>query len=273
MTETWHVADELLVEYEQGRLDPARVMSVEAHVARCAVCRRAVPVDPGWLTANWDGVLDTVGQPDRPWAERLVTRLGVPDHRVRLLAATPGLRMSWLLGNAVVLAFAVTAALLAEPASAAQLAVFLAVAPVLPLLAVATAYGRGVDPLYEIASTTPLAGTRLLLWRASAVLVASIALGAVASAFLPVDGLAAVAWLLPALALSAGTLALATAVPIGVAAAGLGGCWLIGVAASGLGDDLQVVAGPPAQLCYAGAAVLAVTVLTVRRRLDPGESR
>jgi hypothetical protein len=276
---TWHVHDDLLAEYGQGRLDLARVMSVEAHVARCARCRRAVPADPGWLAASWESVLDAVDQPTRLWWERLLTGVGVPDHRVRLLAATPALRRSWLLANAAVLAFAALAAVAMDVTDPRRLVVFLGVAPVLPVLAVAGAYGPGVDRLHEIASATPAAGGRLLLWRASAVLVASIGLCAaasmVASAFLPGAGWSAAAWLLPALALSAGTLALGTVVPIRVAAAGLGWCWVTGVAVAALWyGDLRAVAGATAQLCYVGAAVLAGAALILRRRrLDPGAPR
>jgi hypothetical protein len=272
---TWHVHDETLADYQQGRLDPARVMSVEAHVARCDRCRAALPTDAGWLAARWEAVLDTVEQPALGWAERLLIRAGLPDHRVRLLAATPALRRSWLLANAAVLVFAVLATSLMNSTGPRQLLVFLAIAPVLPVLAVATAYGSGVDPMYEIESATPAAGARLALWRAAAVLVSSVAMCAVAAVFLPATGWSAAAWLLPALALSAGSLALATTIPLRTAAVGLGGCWLAGVTAVAAWlPDLRAAFGPAAQLCYLGGGALAVVALTVRRhRLDPGEPR
>ena len=49
----WHVPPELLVAYEQGRLDPVRVMAVEAHVTRCTRCRESIPIDEDWLARGW----------------------------------------------------------------------------------------------------------------------------------------------------------------------------------------------------------------------------
>lgn len=131
-------------------------MAVEAHLARCSDCRNAVPADEAWLDRSWDALLEVVDSPRRSPLEWLFARLGLPEHRARLLAATPALRRAWLTATVAVLAFAVLAAHLAE--SGWPLLTFLLVAPVLPVLAVATAYGPRVDPMHEITATTPTAG-------------------------------------------------------------------------------------------------------------------
>lgn len=274
----WHVPPELLVAYEQGRLDPVRVMAVEAHVTRCTRCRESIPIDEDWLARGWASVLDTVDAPRLGVVERLLCRLGLPEHRARLLAATPALRASWLGATAAVLSFAVLAAYASGGVSSGlgshAVLGFLAVAPVLPVLAVATAYGPRLDRLHEISDTTPLAGPALVLWRASAVLVVSIGMGALASVFLPAHGWLAVAWLLPALALCLASLALATVVPSQVTAPLLAVGWLVAVAAIGTRDERGDVFGGYAQIVYLLVALAASAVLAARRRrLDPGEPR
>jgi hypothetical protein len=265
---TWHVPEELFADYRDGRLDPVRVMAVESHVAACPQCRSTVPADPDWLASSWAGVLDAVAAPW--WA-----RLGVGEHRVRLLAAVPALRRSWLVANAAVLVFAVVAAAAAGAENPRRLLVFLAVAPVLPVLAVATAYGPGVDPGYEITSTTPAAGPRLLLRRSAVVLFVSITMVTVAAALLPGAGCSAGAWLLPALALVTATLAAATVVPLWVAAGVLGTGWLAAVGAFAVSAaDPGAAWGPAAQTGYLVAAAAAAAVFLARRRsVDPGEPR
>src|SRR5207244_352568 len=144
------------------------------------------------------------------------------------------------------------------------------------VLAVATAYGPPADAMHEITSTTPAAGPTLLLWRATVVVGVSMGMGVIAAAASPGPGWWVAAWLLPAFLLCVGTLALATALPLATAAGLLGGLWLlvalvIGASAPPLHDALF---GPAAQLGYLSAVVVAIAVLTLRRRhLDPGESR
>jgi hypothetical protein len=272
MTDHWHVHPGTLDDYLTGRLDPARVLSVEAHVARCARCRGAIPADQAWLDDGWAEILDAVDRPRLSPVERLLRLVGVPEHRARLLAATPSLRRSWLLSLAAVLGFAVLASQATGDGNGHTL-VFLVVAPVLPVLAVAAAYGPRVDPVHEIAATTPSAGAKLLLWRSSAVLVASVVTCAVGAALLHDAGWLAAAWLLPALALCLTGLALATAVPLQLAAGVLGGSWVIAViTVVNVTRDQGTAFGPVAQVGYVVAAALAaLTLFARRRRLDPGE--
>jgi Putative zinc-finger len=264
-TGAWHAGNELLAAYHDQRLDAAARWSVEAHLTSCAACRlqaRAL-VDPARLRRLRAVLIDAVELPRAGVAERLLVRLGVAEHTARLLAATPALRGSWLLAVAVALGFAVLAAW-TNPGQDANLA-FLCVAPLLPLAGIAVAYGPGVDPTYEIGLAAPLRSFRLLLLRAAAVLGTATLLAAAASLALPRLGPGAAGWLLPSLALTASSLALATKVEplraIGVTAI----AWVIAVAVTVSpptpSSVLFAVAG---QVGFAAVALLAAAVLLVR---------
>lgn len=273
---TWHVNAELFEEYDRGGLDPSRVMAVDAHLRACAVCRGAVPVDAAWLDRSWSAVLEAVQGPAAHPAERLLQRLGLPEHRLRLLSATPALRWSWLASTAAVLAFAVVAAYTGRAGAEVVQLLFLVFAPVLPVLAVATAYGPPADPMHEITTATPLSGPALVLWRATAVVSVSMAMGLGAAVLLPGPGWFALAWLLPAFLLCVSTLALATVLPLPAAAGLFAGAWLAGTGAPAVsGADVSPAFHEPgAQAGYLVAAAVAAAVLMVRRRrLDPGETR
>ncbi|MEV0896936.1 hypothetical protein [Actinoplanes sp. NPDC049802] len=274
----WHVDADLLEQYEQGALNPSRVMAVETHLTACAACRGRVPVDITWLTGNWSVVYDHIHVPAIGPVQRLLTRLGLPEHRFRLLTATPALRWSWLIATMAVISLAVVAALLAgsgQTGGANRL--FLILAPILPVVAVSGAYGPGVDPMHEITGTTSSAGPALVLWRAITVIGAAVAVAGVAGVLLPGPGWYAAAWLLPALLLCTGTLALATAWSLQAAAGVLGGLWLtvVSFAVNLWSEQFILLAfGPFAQIAYlATAAAAAVVLIRRRRHFDLGESR
>lgn len=270
----WHVDAELLEAYDSGGLDPSRVMAVDAHLQACARCRGVVPLDMVWLDRSWTVIYESIHTPQPSRIERTAERLGLPGHRLRLLTATPALRWSWLVATAAVLAFAVIAAY-ADEGGTTQL-LFLTFAPILPVLAVATAYGPPVDPMHEVTATTPAAGPTLVLWRATAVVGVSMAMGVVAALLLPGPGWLAAAWLLPAFLLCVSSLALATVLALPFAAGVLGVIWLTAIGAvAGTGGAVQsAVFGPVTQTGYLLAATAAVAVLIRRRRrLDPGETR
>jgi len=277
MSTTWHVPHEQLDAYQSGRLDPARVMSVEAHLNGCGHCRAALPADQTWLTQQWQALVPAVARPRLTLIERLLRRCGMPEYLARLLAATPTLSRAWLTAVAAVLGFALLFAYASHSAFSepARLLPFLLVAPVLPLAGIAFAYGPLVDPAYEILAATPIAGARLLLVRATAVLVAALVPAGLATAMLPGQPLLGAAWLLPALALTAGTLALATRFPAPLCAGGLAVAWLAAVVLLAVLSGEHLLAfRPAAQLAYVGAAaLLALVAYRRRRRLDPGEPR
>jgi hypothetical protein len=266
---TWHVDDDLLSGYLDGHLSVARVMSVEAHLVGCARCRATIPVDDAWLATSWERVEDLVDRPRLSFVERLLGR-ALPPHLVRLLLATPSLSRAWLVAVLLVLAFAVGAAQLSDQ-DVTVLLVFLAVAPVLPLAGVALAYGPVVDPAHESVAATPMAGARLLLVRAGAVLSAATLLMGLATPFLPGPlGLSA-AWLLPGLMLTVAVLAAGTRVPMPRAAIVLASLWLLATLVT-RGVDPFLIFQRPAQITYACVACLLALVVYARRsRLDPGE--
>ncbi|GII00253.1 zf-HC2 domain-containing protein [Planobispora takensis] len=274
MSTTWHLPDGLTERYATGRLEPAQVMSVEAHLARCGRCRAAVPYEPEWLAASWERVAGVVDRPAPRLSERVLHRLGVPGHVARLLSATPSLSRAWLAALAAVLAFAVAGARLV-PGEENVLLAFLLVAPVLPVAGVAVAYGRHVDPVHETQAATPMSGPRLFLLRAVAVLAVALGLTGGATLLFPGPlGLSA-AWLLPALALSLGLLALSGRFSPLLAGAVLATGWFgSALVCHAVLNDRFLPFHPAAQALY-GAATLALLPLVYlrRRRLAPGEPR
>ena len=269
----WHVEERLLSRYADGSISDAAAYSVEAHLTSCDRCRRlaagtAEPVRAGQV---WDEIVDRIDQPAAGPVERLLRRLGLPEHLARLLAATPSLRGSWLGAVSLTLAFAVAAAHVGPGDGAA----FLLLAPLLPLAGVALAYARTFDPVAEVAVAAPVSGIRLVVLRTIAVVGSTVLLALVASALLPDPGWAAVVWLLPAVGMAAATLALGTRIDLLRAAAGVAVAWLATTAASvwlsmGRGDDLQHAAQevfafrPAGQLLFTGMLAIALATVTAR---------
>jgi hypothetical protein len=266
MTGSWHLDDDLLDTYAEGRpLTPALAASVEAHLERCSTCQgRLVPVaDASRLDAVWAEVVDALDAPRRGPVERLLVRLGVADDTARLVAVTPSLQLSWITGTAIVL----TLALLVAHSGDRGIAVFLALAPVLPVAGVAVAFGRHTDPQHEVAVAAPYSSYRLLLVRSAAVVAATLALAAPVTALVPSTPLVAAAWLLPALALTCSSLALAARVDPVVSSAVLAGGWLL-LALSGLApgrDPLVVATVVPQLLCLVLLALAGAALLAQRR--------
>lgn len=226
----WHVSARMLEAYVGVDLDVARSASVEQHLLGCGQCRDALAsisladsASVEVLDALWLDVIDAVDRPRPSVSARLLWRLGVSDRVAAVVAATPALRWSWLASIVVALVFAVANA----ERSGGSDALLLVIAPLIPLVGIGTAYGAGVDPLHEVARAAPVAGSRIFLYRSLAVLLTSLPLVLVASFVLRLDGLVAVAWLLPALGLVGATLALSTWVPPRLAAAATGSGWLV----------------------------------------------
>ncbi|MEV7227119.1 MULTISPECIES: hypothetical protein [Polymorphospora] len=259
MSAEWHVPDGDLRRYAGGESTPPMLWSTEAHLAACADCRARLTAvtDPEILELGWARLDAELDAPVPGPIERLLLRCGVADHTARLLVATPVLRISWLIAVASTLALTIALANLVQPV------VFLAVAPLLPLAGVAASYGRGVDPTYEVAIVAPLHTFRLLLLRTAAVLTTTTVLSVIASIGLPEEGLRALGWFLPALALTLLSLALTPAFgPVGAAVV-VGLAWAMLVIGLGAGSFLL---GPGGQSMVAVAALLAATMLV---RLRP----
>ncbi|MEU9170951.1 zf-HC2 domain-containing protein [Streptomyces sp. NPDC048420] len=267
---TWHVTEEDLRAYAQGELAAPLLWSADTHLAACAECRALLGdvTDPVALDAGWERLDAELDAPRTGWFESVLTRAGIADHTARLLAATPVLRRSWL--AAVVFLLLATVGAVHTVGSPT---LFLALAPLLPLAGVALSYGPTLDPTYEMAVVAPMHGFRLLMIRTLAVLVAGLGLNGLATLALPGYGLRALAWLLPALALTATGLALTPRLGPVLAPSLVGGAWVAVLLAA---QTAQQTSGDPlapftaAGQGVAGAvAVLAVGLLfVVRDRFD-----
>jgi hypothetical protein len=266
----WHVADPILRAYAAGSLDTATTWSVEVHVPNCPDCRRRVGglVDADHLAGVWQEIEAGVDSLQQRRLDRLLTRLGLPGHLARLLAATPSLRLSWLLAVALALTFGVAAA--HAQSGPGRSLLFLTLAPLVPLAGVAAAYGPGVDPGYEIGLVAPMHGIRLLLIRVTAVLASTVPVIVAASLLLPDIGLWAAGWLLPAFGLALGGLAVGSVLEPLLATSLVAAGWVVIVVATvhpASGAALPFT--PAGQLGCAGLTVAAGTGLVLaRRRFD-----
>jgi len=264
MTTEWHLDPRLAGEYAAGRLGRVPAASVEQHLLACADCRALlVPaVDTARLDTVLTAVLERVESPRPTHLERLMLRLGIDASTSRLVAATPSLRSAWFTGVVLVLALALVAA----HSGSHGIALFLALAPVLPVVGVALAFGPSVDPTHELAVAAPFSSVRLLAARALAVVGSTVLLATAAAAFLPGSPWLAVAWLLPALALTAGTLALSTRFDTAQAAAALSLLWVATII-PGLAHtrDPLLASRSAVQLASLAALAAAGAVLVARR--------
>jgi hypothetical protein len=257
--------------YADGTLDPASEWSVEAHVPGCPACRAvlAARTDASRLAANRAELLARVGLPEPGLIGRALRRCGVPEHVTVLLEATPSLRRSWLAGVLLVLVVAVGTAklataphlgipgLLREPGTTnwTVLDPFLAVAPLLPLAAVAVAFSPALDPAYQLASAAPVSMVWLLCVRTVAVIAVTLVPVALAALALPGPLWLAVTLLLPALALCGAAIGLATVIRPAVAVAGVAAGWVL------LVTGLAVPAGRPSAAIGIAAQLTAAAVL------------
>lgn len=231
MSQAWHADPNDIARYVSGTIDTTRATSIEAHLVTCAHCRVQVAgvTDTSRLDAAWAGVVDVLDSPAPNLLERVLRRVGMRDRTARLLAATPSFQGSWLVAIILALAFATLAA---QSGTDRGLAVFLLVAPLLPVASVAVAFGPGIDPTWEMTSAAPGAGFRLLLLRAAAVFTSSLVLAAVASLALPGQSWTAAAWVLPALALTLASQALSTFTSPERASVAVAVTWVVVVLAS-----------------------------------------
>jgi hypothetical protein len=267
---SWHVAEGDLRAYAQGELAAPLLWSADTHLASCAECRGVLAgvTDPVALDAGWERLDAELDAPRPGWFEALLTRVGIADHTARLLAATPVLRRSWLAAVVFLLLTTVGAVHTTESPT-----LFLALAPLLPLVGVALSYGPALDPTYEMTVVAPTHGFRLLMIRTLAVLVAGLGLNGLATLALPGYGLRALAWLLPALALTATGLALTPRLGPVLAPSLVGGAWVAVLLAAQAAQ--QTAADPLAPFTAAGqgvagtvAALAAGLLFLVRDRFD-----
>lgn len=258
MSTQWHVPAPTWRAYAAGRLEPAAATSVEAHVVGCPHCQAAArsAVD---TASVWAGVQATVTRPRVPWPLRVLRRLGLPDDVAVLLGAGE----SVLVLGVTVVAAALTCALSTGLTPWRPDAVFLALAPLVPSLAVVAAFDA-THCLREVSAPTPYSRLRLALLRTAAGL--GLAIPATFLIGLLVPGLSGlmVAWLLPSLGLTLAGLVLLTWWAPPVVGGALALVWITVALALGRVDRVDVLVSPAAQAGFLGAAVVLAAVFAVR---------
>ncbi len=265
----WHVPELAIRGYLGGTTDQVESCSIEAHLTSCAACRESLAAhgNAETLETSWLAIVDELDAPPLTWLERVLVKLGVSPATARLVAATRSLRLAWMLSVAAAIAVSVVS----SRAVGDDPAFFLFAAPLVPLLAIAAAFGPMVEPTYEITIAAPFDKVRLLALRATIVLGSALATLTVGAVALRSLGPAEVTWLLPALALVAIGLYLMTWMP-GVRAAlitGVGWCLVVVLTTEhqrlGAIADGCAIFQPAGQLAAALMAVVAL-VVALRRR-------
>lgn len=268
---SWHASTDLLTRYARRPedLDSTTASSVEAHLMTCATCRQGVAAsaDPAVVAASWSAIADVIDRPREGLLHRVLCRLGLSAWTVRLVAATCELRLGWAAAVFGSVALGVGLARAGDSPGP-----FLAVAPLVPLIAVWLAFAPIAEPAGEAGVAAPMSGMALVVRRVFAVEVPALVVVAAAAGFVPDASRAGMLWLLPGLALAAGSLALGTSVRMVSAVGGLALAWcaLVSAAAlphrrSGLGLVNSALFGPVGQLAAFGALLLAAVVCWRRR--------
>jgi hypothetical protein len=259
----WHVTPELWRRYVGGTLDAAAEASVETHVTSCPACRTAARahVAPTTVAALWRGVQAAVTAPRPPLALRWLRRLGVPEHELVLLGAADAVVLPWVTAVGAALAVALVSGLAGGYTS--HDALFLASAPLVPVLAVVAAF-EATESLRETSAATPYSKLRLALLRTTAALLVAVPVTMAIGLLVPHLQAMAFVWLLPALGLTALALVLLTWLsPRAAAGVVLPGWALLSGCAGGTGRlDLITTAVPQALF---GCAAVVLTVLFVVR--------
>lgn len=161
----------------------------------------------GRLDANWRAITAELDVPRPGPIERVLGALGVPATASRVVVATPALRRAWYLSIGITVLVGLGAA---RPDDRESLFALLFLAPAVPVLGVALAFGPTADPMHEAQLATPTRGLRLVAIRAVTVVSVSIALIGPVAALNPATRPMAAVWLLPALALTSASLAAMT---------------------------------------------------------------
>jgi hypothetical protein len=274
-TQAWHVPPEVWLAYARGLLDPAAEASVETHVVGCPDCRAGARahVAPSTTETIWSSVHATVTTPTLPRSVRWLRALGVPERELVLLGSADAVVVPWV--TAVGAAIAVT--LISGLGSSHYLhhdVMFLALAPLVPVLAVLAAFDA-TESLREVSAATPYSKLRLALVRATTALVVAVPTMVVFGTVVPVLEPLAFLWLLPALALTTSALVLLTWLPARVVGTVLGLAWILFAGGVGGVGRIDMITSAVPQVGFACAGVALVALLAVRtssRRLLGGDS-
>ena len=270
---SWHVDDRVWEAYADGRLDPAAEASVETHVTGCADCRTAArDYAPAAAATVWTGVRETITAPAPSALFRLLRRLGIRGDDLVLLSAGDSLLMPWAaaVGSAIACACLVG---LAGLDAVNRDAVFLAMAPLAPVLAVVLSYDA-LDPIREVTAPTPYSKLRLALLRAAASLVVALPTTAAIGPVIPGMDDFAFVWLAPSLGLTLGALVLLTWWEARVTGALVASLWVGAVVVVRTTTTVNVLTVPAAQAAFVAAGFVLAAALFLRTstlRIQGGE--
>jgi hypothetical protein len=269
----WHIDGDDLAAYADGRTGPVMLASVEAHLLACEACRSALTehVHASEPAADddhvWAAIADRI---DR--GSRVFTR---SSRLLHVSISSPPLAIVTALLAGVLILF-VVAARLGESRYATTMLV--GVGPLVPLLGARVAFGRKIDPAATMAAAAPLAAGRVASTRALVVTAIACLAGVFVSPLTTLGLSDIVVWLLPALALSATTVAIATYVDSTIPTIAFATGWLV-VVGAWLGDVPRPVRGltvdglatdePAVQAALIVATVAAAAVVFARRDTDP----
>lgn len=269
--QTWHLDEHLAERYAAGQTGQTLAASIEQHLIGCSSCRGQLRpyVEPQRSDKVWANVLGQVQAPTVRPVERFLRRCGLTHATARLIAVTPVLRGSWLSG----VLFVLVLAQLAAQSAPSGIALYMALAPVLPMISVAAAFGGEMDPSREMAGAAPYPQLRLLFLRTATVVVATALPAIVFAPLLPGSVWLALGWLVPSLALTAALVLVprAGALP---SAAVLSTAWMALVAFGWRRfDDPFLAATLTVQFVSAGVLVGALSLLLVRQDVMAEEVR
>lgn len=223
------------------------------------------PVDQARIEANWRAITIEIDAPSPSRVERLLRRFGLPARVTRLVVATPALRRAWYLATGLAILIGLAGTDASKPRE--DLFTLLLVAPLVPVLGVALAYGTEADPAHEMAIATPMRGLRLVLTRAAAVLAFSSFWLAIAAILAPGRQPMAFAWLIPALSLTGATIALMTFLAPRRAAAVTAAFWVLGVTiAQAPATDPLAPFGPAGQVTMVLIGLASLGLAIARRQ-------
>lgn len=270
----WHVPEGTAAAYADGTLADSAAWSVDKHLESCTSCatRISAQVRAGGAGPVLGGVREavlaaagaaptTAGPATPPYLP--YPPAGRTGSMRTALRSARVLRPAWV--GSVLLTLAVAVALSRLGGAPQGRLWLLALAPALPPVGVALAYGRYGDPAHELTASTPAGGLRLLLTRTGLVLTVSVPLLSAAGGILAGTG-TAVAWLLPGLVLTGATLALGSWTGCHRAALAVTTGWLCAVVACGLpATAVPLLLSPSAQPAWAAGGAACALLLFLRR--------
>ena len=268
----WHIDGDDLAAYADGHANAVLMSSIEAHLLTCERCRAGLTsqVHLGDTEQDdhvWAAIVDGVDRGNRlfSWSSRILV----------VSISSPPLALVTALLAGLLVAF-VSIARLSDARHATTMLV--SFGPLVPLVGARIAFGRSVDPAGTMSAAAPLAAGRVAATRALVVTVIACLTGIVLSPLTTLDPRESFVWLLPALALSAISVAIATYVDSTVPTIAFGIAWLAAVGAwledvpralRGISVDGLVTDRPGVQAALLVATAAAMALCFLRRDSDP----